>query len=48
MNNHSDAAPANIDVALTYLDLDVTELDARLEMAPIGVRPDWWIGGGAD
>jgi hypothetical protein len=32
------------------LNLDITELDARLEMAhglPPVAQPDWWIGGGA-
>jgi hypothetical protein len=47
MTIHSDAAPANVELDVTCLDLDVTELDARLEMAPIGIQPDWWIGGGA-
>ncbi len=38
----------NTDVDSHDLDLEIAELDARLEMImPVSHVPDWWIGGGS-
>ena len=46
MEQNNPAKPGIVTSNLDNLDLDITELDARLEMA--SAMPDWWIGGGRE